>query len=466
MIDFNQLIFNNLTVSQGSLLSSFLFNIYFTELDKFVKKLKVEIFMPIKYKSQKKAIFEFRSFQKKFSDVNKFDLVLKKHGSPELGLVAYKKEKKVFYKKYGYGAEAELLFRNLFYIRYADNFLAGFHGPKLFAVKMTHQINTFIQKDLQLKFKSTKLINRNKTGVKFLGFIVYLPQLKKKAMVKTSQIKSVKKYIARSKARVAAGLVKNSKAFFYALRHDIVASLKQINIKSDKNISQLENLIESKFTLRLGNLKYNKEKRLEIANHFKELFSKNFALALKSFNDNFKPFIYNKEFQCTEMAFELNAATKNFLKVIKKIEAKVKDNWLANRRRSAIEQYKQKFVSKNSVWPLTSHKEFMRMVNLLSLQVFSVKMTHKISMIFSLKDFYNKLRKLGYIHPKKNCSIGKTTLINFADHEIIKYFNRLICGYLYWFRCADNVNDVKKIWYILVKSCLFTLARKHKKNFS
>ena len=43
MIDFTLLISNNLSVSQGSLLAPFLFNIYFTELDKFVDKLKAEI---------------------------------------------------------------------------------------------------------------------------------------------------------------------------------------------------------------------------------------------------------------------------------------------------------------------------------------------------------------------------------------------------------------------------------------
>lgn len=247
---------------------------------------------------------------------------------------------------------------------------------------------------------------------------------------------------------------------------DIVASLKQSTVKFDKNNSQLENLIKNKFTLRSENLKYSKKRRFEIANHFKNLFSKNFALALKSFNDNFKPFANNKEFQHMEMAVELNAVTENFLKAIKKVEAKVKDNWLTNRRKLAVEQYKKKSVSKNLVWSYNSRRDFIRTVDLLSLQVFSIQMTCKISIKFLLKDFCNKLRDLGYIHFKKNCSIGKISLINFADHEIIKYFNKLICGYLNWFRCVDNIYDVKKIWYIFVKSCLFTLARKHKKNYS
>ena len=110
------------------------------------------------------------------------------------------------------------------------------------------------------------------------------------------------------------------------MRHDILSSLKQHSIESNKNTSQLENLINHKFILRSKNLKYEKRKKFEIVNHFKDLFSKNFNLALQSFNDNFKPFIKNKEFQYTDMAVELNEVTENFLKALKKIEVNVKDN--------------------------------------------------------------------------------------------------------------------------------------------
>jgi len=296
--------------------------------------------------------------------------------------------------------------------------------------------------------------------------IYSLLQVNKKATIKNNKLKIVKKYIARSKARVATGLIKNSKAFFYGLRHDIVSSLKQYSKKFNKNTSQLENLIDNKFRLQSENLKYNKRKKFEIANHFKNLFSKNFTLALQSFSDNFKPFIDNKEFQYTDMAVELNDVTENFLKTLKKIEVNVKNNWLANRRKSVVEKYKNKFVSKNLVWTGISRKDSKNIIGLLSRQVFSVKKISKIFLIFPLKDFYNKLRVLGYIHAKKNRSIGKISLINVTDYEIIKYFNKLICGYLNWFRCVDNIYDIKKIWYILIKSCLYTLARKHKKDYS
>ena len=93
---------------------------------------------------------------------------------------------------------------------------------------------------------------------------------------------------------------------------------------------------------------------------------------------------------------------------------------MTKRRRYAVEKYKNKFISKNLTWSGIGRKNSINMIGLLSQQVFSAKKISRISIIFPLKDFYNKLRVSGYIHPKKNRSIGKILLINVADHEIIK----------------------------------------------
>ena len=113
--------------------------------------------------------------QKKFSSNENFSSILEKYSSSELILAFYNKEKKAFYKKYGYSGNADLLFRNIVYVRYADDFLIGISGPKLFAVKLTHHMETFFQRELQLNLKSTQIINRSKANLRFLGFIVYLP---------------------------------------------------------------------------------------------------------------------------------------------------------------------------------------------------------------------------------------------------------------------------------------------------
>lgn len=220
-----------------------------------------------------------------------------------------------------------MLSRKLLYVRYADDFLLGIVGPKLFAVEITNRIKVFIWGNLQLNIKGSKIINRNEAGVIFLGFILYLPQFRKKATVKRSEIQSIKKCVARSKARVAAGLAGNSKAFFYALKRDIILSLAQHSLNSGSSDSKLENLIENKFTLQSKSLNYSEKRKDEIANHFRSLFSKNFSfLALRAFNENFKPFVVDKEFKTTKIAVELNSLVEDFLNNLKKIEVEVKEN--------------------------------------------------------------------------------------------------------------------------------------------
>jgi hypothetical protein len=87
---------------QKSLLSPFLFNLYFTELDKFIEKLKAQILIFNDYKDQKSVITKFRCLQRKFSKNEKFNSDLEKYGSLELIVASYNKEKKIFFKKYGY----------------------------------------------------------------------------------------------------------------------------------------------------------------------------------------------------------------------------------------------------------------------------------------------------------------------------------------------------------------------------
>jgi len=137
--------------------------------------LKLKSFDLLSIKVKKKVILEFRRFQQKFFDNKKFASIVEKYGSLELVLAAFRKEKKIFYKKFGYNEEANRLSRNLFYVRHVEDILAGVIGPKLFVLKIIHQIKIFLQRNLKLNLKSINIINRNKTGVQFLGFIVYLP---------------------------------------------------------------------------------------------------------------------------------------------------------------------------------------------------------------------------------------------------------------------------------------------------
>ena len=347
--------YNDIGIPQGSSLSFFLLNIYLTELDGFIERLK---------------------------------------------------------KKKKFNQNIDVSLRTIFYARFANDYFLGIVGPKLFTIEVTNQIKTFILRNLKFTIKNIQIIHRDEAGVKFLGFKLYLLKLKIFFKVKNSEIQSIKKNIAISKARLSAGLIRNSHAFYNGLRNDIIKYLDKTSSKA--NNSKLENLIENKFLLPSKYLKYTKKRRYEIANHFQELFQKNVSLAMNSFNQNFKPLLENKEFETTKTTIKVKTAVEDFLKTLENIKTKMEEN-LLNKR-------KKEFFSKNFNLVKANQKDFLKApIN---------KSVRYISIRFPTKDFYDKFKNLGFIHPTKNHSIGKATLIYLADYEIVIYFNYLIRKYL------------------------------------
>lgn len=65
-------------------------------------------------------------------------------------------------------------FRRLWYIRYADDFLLGFIGPKAEAVNIKHELGKFLRESLRLEMSEEKTLVTHARGdvAKFLGFEV------------------------------------------------------------------------------------------------------------------------------------------------------------------------------------------------------------------------------------------------------------------------------------------------------
>jgi Type II intron maturase len=90
----------------------------------------------------------------------------------------------------------------------------------------------------------------------------------------------------------------------------------------------------------------------------------------------------------------------------------------------------------------------------------------KVSINAPIKDIYVNLRLMGYIHPMKNKSVGNSALNFYADSVIVVYINSLIFSILSWYSGVDNFSKVKSLVQLLRKSCILTLANKHKKSVS
>ena len=115
---------DDLGVSQGSVLSPFLFNVYMTELDNFIESLM------LKYNKTESASDmdtfvrkKYEEFARKFRIKRGLANILVKCGSPEIVLALYKKEHKEFFKKYRSTRGEIKNLRRITYVRYADDLL-------------------------------------------------------------------------------------------------------------------------------------------------------------------------------------------------------------------------------------------------------------------------------------------------------------------------------------------------------
>jgi len=167
--------FDSIEVPQENVLAPFFFNLYMNELDKFVTKLKTNIFKGID-EFDLEANKEYNTLIDRFS-IQRTTIV--KDSSIINIKSIYKEKKKAYYKKWATNLKYST-FNFLQYVRYANNFLIGMIGSRNLALNVQKQINRFIVNNLHLKIKQNKIINCNEDSIKFLGFKIYFAKSYKK----------------------------------------------------------------------------------------------------------------------------------------------------------------------------------------------------------------------------------------------------------------------------------------------
>lgn len=473
---------NNLGISQGSVLSPFLFNVYMNELDKYIEKLKsISRTKELAPKTSNDVKNKYEAFSRKFRTKCGLATTLVECGSPEMVVSLYKKERAAFYKEHGTSFDEDLFLRRLVYVRYADDFLIGITGPRAFAQEISLKIQNFIKGNLQLSIHDFSLTSRDDGAVKFLGFNIYLSSLRKKAKVKSSKIKSIVKYKMRSISRLKGSDARISQAYFNSIKHGFLNYFtklyEKLKLNKDKKIDaifitnfvnkNLEEIISKNSQLSGSSLDTNVALR-RFSQHFKDLFSKNINISLKVWKNNFKdlePFKQN--FTLTSNLVELIEARDTFLIKLNTIENTVLDDVQEAAKLKAYAVYEKTHSLKffhNSPFSKINKRDFARTAETLSLYTLNITKARRISIRLDIKGFYLKLAKSGFYTSKRNLPLSVPKLIFLNDYEIIAFYNTLIKSYLNWFRCSDNFSKAKNIIWTLRISCLKTLARKHKKN--
>ena len=182
-------------VPQGGIISPLLANILLDKLDTFVE----DVIIPRYTKGVKK---EMNGEYKK--------LVQASLQARRIGNVKQAKELQKQFQKLPSQKVNDPNFRRLLYVRYADDFLLGFIGPKSEAEEIKQQIGKFLQEELKLELSDAKtLITHARTeAARFLGYEVTTRQEDTKHSAK-STTQGAKRHVRSINGRIGLRMPKD-----------------------------------------------------------------------------------------------------------------------------------------------------------------------------------------------------------------------------------------------------------------
>jgi group II intron reverse transcriptase/maturase len=148
---------------QGGIVSPILSNIYLHKLDEYVETTLI----PKYHRGEK------RRTNLTYQDITNQIRRAKRRGDRSL-VRELKKQR----REHPSGDPHDPSFRRLYYVRYADDFLLGFIGPKSEAEEVKREIGAFLHDELRLELSDSKtLISHAKTkGARFLSYWVRTQQ--------------------------------------------------------------------------------------------------------------------------------------------------------------------------------------------------------------------------------------------------------------------------------------------------
>lgn len=227
-------------VPQRSIVSPILANIYYNELDEFVKTLKIKYETPVSERNNLKSSAS-KALEYK---IRKISRTLRHHESHSQERQNLIKELKTL--------RAERLKTNglkdkkirLEYVRYADDWMIGVAGDRKLTSKIKEEVSIFAKEILaQIVYPNkTKITNIRKGNAQFLGYEIFLPKNRPISIYKGKGVRTIrrgqpqlrfdipirkvtKRYVERGYLKqLSKGVRPISKASYAALEDHVIVS--------------------------------------------------------------------------------------------------------------------------------------------------------------------------------------------------------------------------------------------------